>query len=207
MLSSSSVRITRMAISPRFATRTFSNIGGRGGYRPLRLPRTRLPDCARALTSRAMRRAAAVLLLLAGGPGQSATDAFGPDALGVLFPAYRNRDLVIFDQRGSGRSGLLRCRRLERANLLRAGAAAGACARALGARRAFYTSRDSDDDIDAIREQLGAEQVALYGTSYGTKVALGYALRYPGRVERLVLDSTVEAEGPDPFYLDTMDAG
>ena len=158
---------------------------------------------------RARRRAGATrppLFLLAGGPGQSATEAFGPDALGVLFPAYRNRDLVIFDQRGTGRSGLLRCGRLERANLLKAGAAAGACARALGARRAFYTSRDSDDDVDAIREQLGAEQVALYGTSYGTKVALGYALRYPARVERLVLDSTVEAEGPDPFYLDTMDA-
>jgi pimeloyl-ACP methyl ester carboxylesterase len=158
---------------------------------------------------RARRRGGATrppLFLLAGGPGQSGTAAFGVDALGVLFPAYRNRDLVIFDQRGTGRSGLLRCRRLERANLLRAGAAAGACARGLGARRAFYTSRDSVDDIDAIREQLRAEQVALYGTSYGTKVALGYALRYPARVERLVLDSTVEAGGPDPFYLDTLDA-
>jgi pimeloyl-ACP methyl ester carboxylesterase len=158
---------------------------------------------------RARRRGGATrppLFLLAGGPGQSATEAFGPEALGVLFPAYRNRDLVIFDQRGAGRSGLLRCRRLERANLLKAGAAAGACARGLGARRAFYTSRDSVDDIDAIREQLGAEQVALYGTSYGTKVALGYALRYPARVERLVLDSTVEADGPDPFYLDTFEA-
>ena len=158
---------------------------------------------------RARRRGGATrppLFVLAGGPGQSATDAFGADALGVLFPAFRNRDLVIFDQRGTGRSGLLRCRRLERANLLRAGAAAAACARQLGARRAFYTSRDSDDDIDAIRKQLGAEQVALYGTSYGTKVALGYALRYPARVERLVLDSTVEANGPDPFYLDTFDA-
>jgi pimeloyl-ACP methyl ester carboxylesterase len=158
---------------------------------------------------RARRRGGATrppLFVLAGGPGQSATDAFGPDALGLLFPAYRNRDLVIFDQRGSGGSGLLRCRRLEQANLLRAGAAAGACARHLGARRAFYTSRDSADDIDAIRARLGAEQVALYGTSYGTKLALGYALRYPPRVERLVLDSTVEANGPDPFYLDTFDA-
>jgi pimeloyl-ACP methyl ester carboxylesterase len=158
---------------------------------------------------RARRRGGATrppLFVLAGGPGQSATEAFGAEALGVLFPAYRNRDLVIFDQRGTGGSGLLRCRRLEQANLLKAGAAAGACARRLGARRAFYTSRDSDDDLDAIREQLGAEQVALYGTSYGTKVALGYALRYPARVERLVLDSTVEADGPDPLYLDTLDA-
>ena len=55
---------------------------------------------------RARRRGGATrppLFVLAGGPGQSATEAFGPDSLGVLFPAYRNRDLVIFDQRGSGR--------------------------------------------------------------------------------------------------------
>lgn len=158
---------------------------------------------------RARRRggaARAPVVVLAGGPGQSATDAFGGASLSVLYPAYRNRDLIIFDQRGTGRSGLLRCRRLERANLLQAGAAAADCARRLGARRAFYTSRDSADDIDAIRQQLGAERVALYGTSYGTKLALGYALRYPSRVDRLVLDSVVEEGGPDPFYLDTFHA-
>jgi len=145
------------------------------------------------------------VVLLAGGPGQSASDAF-LFGLELLAPLYRNRDMVIFDQRGTGRSGLLRCRALERSNLLRAGDAAAACARRLGGRRAFYTSRDSTDDIDALREQLGAEKVALYGTSYGTKVALGYALRYPRRVDRLVLDSVVEAGGPDPFYLDTFEA-
>jgi pimeloyl-ACP methyl ester carboxylesterase len=157
---------------------------------------------------RARRRGGATrppAVVLAGGPGQSATDAFGV-SLNVLHPLYRNRDLVIFDQRGTGRSGLLRCRRLERSNLLKAGAAAAACARRLGARRAFYTSRDSADDIDALREQLGARQVALFGTSYGTKLALGYALRYPARVDRLVLDSVLEVDGPDPFYLDTVAA-
>ena len=59
--------------------------------------------------------------VLAGGPGQSATASGSLSAaqsLGVLYPAYRNRDLVIFDQRGTGRSGLLRCRLLEHANLL-----------------------------------------------------------------------------------------
>ena len=112
----------------------------------------------------------------------------------------------MFDQRGTGRSGLLRCRRLERSNLLRAGAAAAACARSLGRRRAFYTSRDSADDIEAIRTELGAERIALFGTSYGTKLALGYAKRYPDRVERLVLDSVVELNGPDPLYLDSIEA-
>lgn len=146
------------------------------------------------------------LVLLAGGPGQSATETFGGNALGFLYAAYRSRDLIVFDQRGTGRSGLLRCRRLERANLLEAGAAAGACARRLGARRAFYTSRDSTDDIEAIRRELGAERIALFGTSYGTKTALAYARRYPSQVERMVLDSVVEADGPDPFYIDALEA-
>jgi pimeloyl-ACP methyl ester carboxylesterase len=146
------------------------------------------------------------LFLLAGGPGQSATEAFNGDALSLLYPAYLRRSLIVFDQRGTGRSGLLRCPRLERANLLRAGPAAAACARSLGARRALYTSRDSADDIEAIRRELGAERIALYGASYGTKLALGYAKRYPERVERLVLDSVVEADGPDPLYLDSVEA-
>ena len=158
---------------------------------------------------RARRRGGATLpplFVLAGGPGQSATESFGGDALGTLYPAYAQRDLIVFDQRGTGHSGLLRCRRLERANLLRAGPAAGACARSLGPRRALYTSRDSADDIEAIREQLGAERIAVFGTSYGTKLALGYARRYPDRVERLVLDSVVELDGPDPYYLDSVEA-
>ena len=150
------------------------------------------------------------VVALAGGPGQSASFAFGITANGQLFgglsPLYRDRDLVIYDQRGSGRSGLLRCRALERSNLLHAGDAAAACARRLGPRRAFYTSRDTADDIDALREQLGADQVTLYGTSYGTKVALAYALRYPARVDRMVLDSVAEVDGPDPFYRDSFQA-
>jgi pimeloyl-ACP methyl ester carboxylesterase len=146
------------------------------------------------------------LVVLAGGPGQSASDAFGNGALSVLYPGYRNRDLIVFDQRGTGRSGVLRCRALERANLLQAGAAAGRCAERLGARRAFYTSRDSAEDIEELRVALGYEKIALFGTSYGTKVALGYALAHPASVERLVLDSVVEAAGPNPLYLDTFEA-
>jgi pimeloyl-ACP methyl ester carboxylesterase len=153
-----------------------------------------------------VRPARGALFVLAGGPGQSATASFGGDALSVLHPTYRRRDLIILDQRGTGRSGLLRCRPLERANLLKAGAAAGRCAAVLGPRRAFYTSRDSVEDIEAVRLALGYERIALFGTSYGTKVALGYALAHPGNVERLVLDSVVEAEGPNGLYLDTLEA-
>jgi pimeloyl-ACP methyl ester carboxylesterase len=153
-----------------------------------------------------VRPARGAVFVLAGGPGQSATASYGGESLSILHPTYRRRDLIILDQRGTGRSGLLRCRPLERANLLRAGAAAGRCAAVLGPRRAFYTSRDSVEDIEAVRLVLGYERIALFGTSYGTKVALGYALAHPGNVERLALDSVVEAEGPNGLYLDTLEA-
>ena len=51
-------------------------------------------------------------------------------------------------------------------------------------------------DIEAIRQALGYEKLVLYGTSYGTKVALEYAERYPEHVEALVLDSVVPPERP-----------
>jgi pimeloyl-ACP methyl ester carboxylesterase len=157
--------------------------------------------------TRALRRPSrGVVVALAGGPGQSASFSFAGDALGAVGPAFRRRDLIVFDQRGTGRSGVLRCPALQRSNLFDAGRQAEGCAQQLGARRFQYTSRDSVEDIEAIRQELGVPQVTLYGTSYGVKVALGYALTYPANVERLVLDSVVEADGPDSFYLDTLAA-
>lgn len=147
-----------------------------------------------------------VVFALAGGPGQSASFSFAGDPLGAVGPAFRRRDLIVFDQRGTGRSGALSCRALQRSNLFAAGRAAGRCAQQLGARRFHYTSRASVEDIEAIRRELGVARITLYGTSYGVKVALGYALTYPANVERLVLDSVVETDGPDSFYLDTLAA-
>lgn len=143
--------------------------------------------------------------LLAGGPGQSATDAFSGDGIGLFGPAFRTNQLIVYDQRGTGRSDVLRCPTVERTNSDAPGPVA-ACARRLGARRAFYTTNDSVEDIEAIRRRLGVAKVTLAGTSYGTKVALGYALRYPANVERLVLDSVVEATGPNAFDLDSFAA-
>ena len=45
-----------------------------------------------------------------------------------------------------------------------------------------------------MRHAAGYEKLVLYGTSYGTKVALEYAERYPQHVEALVLDSVVREQ-------------
>lgn len=45
--------------------------------------------------------------------------------------------------------------------------------------------------IETIRTAIGASRVAVLGHSWGGYVALAYAIRYPDRVERLVLVSSV----------------
>jgi pimeloyl-ACP methyl ester carboxylesterase len=145
------------------------------------------------------------LFVLAGGPGESATAGAFLYAL-VLDPALRGRDLIVFVQRGTGRSGLLRCPGLERARLPNVGEAVADCRRRLGGRSALYTTRESVEDIDAVRQAVGAERVALFGMSYGTKVAVAYALRHPQSVERLALDSVVEPAGPSALSLDSFAA-
>ena len=57
-----------------------------------------------------------------------------------------------------------------------------------------------------MRQAIGVEKIALFGVSYGTKVALAYAARYPQRVERLVLDSVVEPTGPGAFSQESIAA-
>lgn len=143
-------------------------------------------------------RRAGVLIGLAGGPGQAATPLAGAFAL-AADAALRRHELVVFDQRGTGASGLLRCPSVEPAYVRDLTAAGAACAARLGPARALYTTRDSIADLEAVRAALGVERISLLGVSYGTKVALGYAMAHPERVERLILDSTVTAEGPDVF--------
>jgi pimeloyl-ACP methyl ester carboxylesterase len=76
---------------------------------------------------------------------------------------------------------------------------AAACAAIIGPQRVFYSTRDHADDLDAVRASLGVDKVGLYGVSYGTKLSLAYALGYPTHVERIILDSVVPTQFPDPF--------
>jgi pimeloyl-ACP methyl ester carboxylesterase len=138
------------------------------------------------------------LMYLSGGPGSAGVG----EMLSVIstLPALEKRFRIIgYDQRGTGRSGLLRCPRLERDPHLRDTAAAEDCANRLGAARRHYNTPDSVEDMEAIRLQLGVEKLTLFGISYGTELALAYARAHPANVERLILDSTVDADDRDPF--------
>jgi pimeloyl-ACP methyl ester carboxylesterase len=138
------------------------------------------------------------VIALAGGPGQSAIPFLNQFAQ-VLGPIVSTRDLIAFDQRGTGLSHPLSCPAFEH---LAGGGSPGAvaiCAGQIGETRGLYTTADTVADIEAIRQAGGYEKLVLYGTSYGTKVAERYAQTYPTRVEALVLDSVVPPAGPEPF--------
>jgi pimeloyl-ACP methyl ester carboxylesterase len=141
------------------------------------------------------------VVALAGGPGQAAIP-LAPDFAAVMAPALTTRDLLVFDQRGTGASTPLTCR-LSGSSLT---AMASQCASELGVRRGAFTTAASVDDLEALRADSGYEKLVLYGVSYGTKVALDYAARYPDRVEALVLDSVVLPAGPDTLQRSTFAA-
>jgi pimeloyl-ACP methyl ester carboxylesterase len=144
---------------------------------------------------------ATAVVALAGGPGQAATP-LTVDFAAVMAPALGTRDLLVFDQRGTGASTPLTCQLLGRTLT----DAAGRCAGELGVRRGQFTTSASVDDLEALRAESGYEKLVLYGVSYGTKVAMDYAARYPSRVEALVLDSVVLPAGPDTLQRSTFAA-
>ena len=151
-----------------------------------------------------------VMLLVAGGPGQpsSSTFALGETATQQrrLFAGYT---LAAYDPRGTGQSSPLTCPGIQglfstETDFREAAKLAGACGTVLGDNRRFYSTQDHVEDIEAVRQELGVDKIAIWGTSYGTKVAVAYALTHPDHVERLLLDSVVAPEGHDPFGTETM---
>src|SRR4029079_13185729 len=131
---------------------------------------------------------------LAGGPGQAAIP-FASKLAQSMPPPLATRDLLVFDQRGTGSSGELRCSGQS---------TAAQCAAAIGPSRAFYRTAESVEDIEAIRQAAGYSKLVLYGTASCTRVSEAYASKYPSNVEALVLDSVVLPEGPDVFDRSTL---
>ena len=146
-----------------------------------------------------------VMFLIAGGPGQGSAGSFdlspgfNRELMQFMFPGYT---LVAFDNRGTGQSGLIDCPALQKTvtgSVDVEARLAADCANIIGPARIFYSTRDHADDMEAVRAALGVDKIGLYGVSYGTKLALAYALGYPAHVERLILDSVVPVQFPDPF--------
>src|SRR3984957_4966315 len=144
------------------------------------------------------RAAAALLFLLAGGPGQSAT-AMYTSLAGAFARVNRNHDIVLVDQRGTGKSAPLACDYPDdwqaTSDLMPAlRQATLACLKKYGDRVRFYTSSAAVADLAAVREALKVPAIDLYGASYGTRVAQLYMRRFPGSVHAVILDGVTYPE-------------
>src|SRR5207247_1029578 len=91
-----------------------------------------------------------------------------PD-LDRLADAFR---LIYYDQRGRGRSGVV-------------------------VQPEEVTLTSDVDDLDKVRQRFQLESSALLGHSWGTVLALEYALRHPTRVSHLILMNPAPASASD----------
>ena len=98
------------------------------------------------------------VVFLHGGPGEG-SQAF--QAVGGP-QLEKTQRLVYFDQRGGGRSDRPKD-------------------------PSYYSLDIMVDDVEQLRRHLGVPKIALLGHSFGTKLALEYAARYPQHTAALVL--------------------
>ncbi|MEE1753857.1 alpha/beta hydrolase [Streptomyces sp. SP18CS02] len=135
-------------------------------------------------------------------------------------------DLIGFDPRGVGRSSPVSCDlEPEEENWLRpykkatfdkdvawARDVANKCKEKAGDTLPHITTRNTARDMDLLRAVLGEKKISYVGYSYGTYLGAVYTQLFPGRADRVVLDSAVDparawrgmiqwwAEGAEPAF-------
>lgn len=149
------------------------------------------------------------VVYMSGGPGSPLTVYTYYQA---AHPLAAGRDIILVDQRGTGRSEPDLCPSLAGgfADALvevaldprteeRRRALFAACrkeAEAQGIDLTDFGAPVTVEDFDRVRQALGIERWNLFGVSYGTTVAMTLMARHPGTVRSAVLDSI---NPPDPI--------
>jgi pimeloyl-ACP methyl ester carboxylesterase len=150
------------------------------------------------------------IVFLMGGPGIPATVMAPIPPYWQLFDALRSSgDVILLDQRGLGLSSpTVDCPPLREpldTGLLTSHAALVSAYRQVVATcAAYWRGKGVDprgfsdaaiaDDIDDIRRALGVPRVSILGFSYGTRLAMTFARRHPGRLHRIVLLGPTDAD-------------
>ena len=158
-----------------------------------------------ALPSLAPEPEADPLFFLAGGPGQSAAQ-LAPEVRAIFRSILRRRDIVLVDQRGTGKSNPLNCK--SESNSLQelterdeqALARLKKCLAGYDADVRFYTTPIAMDDLDDVRNYLGYDRINLYGGSYGTRAALVYVRQHGEHVRAIVLDGVAPTDMRIPMF-------
>ncbi len=173
-------------------------------------------------------RAAGTVVPVEGGPGYPSIGSIAfrsdgsPAGYGAMYgPLLARFDMLAVDDRGTGESTPLSCPALqdfsgETGTEAFQRAAAG-CAAALNHRWKYadgswvhasdvFNSAPAAEDLAAVITALQLPKVDLYGDSYGSFFAQVFASRFPRLVRSVILDSTYETVGLDPWYRSTIDS-
>ena len=113
------------------------------------------------------------LVVANGGPGFDHSYLHLSDVWDTL---AKNRKVVVYDQRGVGRSSAI--------------APGQSC-----------TLRDQIEDLEAVRAQIGAERIDLLGHSWGGYLVMAYAARYPQHIHRLLIVDSAAPKFSDTVFL------
>lgn len=142
------------------------------------------------------------VFILAGGPGQAATDLADFFAR-IMARVRRSRDIVLVDQRGTGGSNPLNCDLYGKETQAHLGDLfpPDAIQRCLSewqqrADLRFYTTDVAMTDLDEVRKALGYEQINLFGTSYGTRAAQVYMRQFPKHVRSVIMKGVTPITTP-----------
>lgn len=145
------------------------------------------------------------LVWLEGGPGGAATQN-GPDIGGLLTAARADRDRLLVDQRGTGRSHPLNCPTpaddaplQEHFEEFLPPDKVRACLAGQDADVTKYTTPIAMDDLNEVREVLGYDQISIFGGSYGTRAGLIYLRRHPETVRVAVLKGVAPTNMRNPL--------
>ena len=135
------------------------------------------------------------VMFLAGGPGQAATELAG--ALNTpMWELRQKHDIILIDQRGTGKSNGLRCPVNDIDGLLFDDSnvdmkeEVNKCLETFSDRYLpSYNTYQAIEDFEAVREALGHKQVHIYGGSYGTRAGFAYLKNHPESIKTAILDS------------------
>jgi pimeloyl-ACP methyl ester carboxylesterase len=152
------------------------------------------------------------LFLAQGGPGGSSLEIFPFLAFFQGQSIRAERDIVIFDQRGTLYSEPnLICPEIDalvretidlylppdeaERRTLAAYQACGERLTAEGINLAAFNTLENAADIESVRRALGYDKINYYGVSYGTLLGLQYMRSYPDSLRSVILDAVVPTQG------------
>jgi len=141
------------------------------------------------------------LMFLAGGPGQAAAE-LAAGLIRIFNEVRKTRDLILIDQRGTGKSHPLQCKDALDHNVYElipedfSEQEIKNCLASFSGDLSQYNSENAIRDFDAVRAALGYKQINIYGGSYGTRAGLVYMRMFPETLRSVVLDSVSPIEVP-----------